>query len=274
MSPDNMKIVPERDDPAPIRSGGSGSSGGNSMLWFAVVLLIAGIGAVYFQNTQLANQLEQQQASLSQASQRIQLLEDELTATGRDLSKSGNTLEKRLADSEHEIRKLWDLSNKRNKIDIAKNEATLKKLAKELNALEATQKDQQAALTDEMVTRENMDKALQTEQQVFNQRLTQASDELAGLTEKQTSLAEQQAQQKSELSDVKESLANIDSKAIQNVEEKLTVYDERLDAVDASRRQLTSNVTRLNTDVNNLQLEVNALIKAGQSTPSTAVPAQ
>ncbi len=267
MSPDNMKIVPERDDPAPIRSGGSGSSGGNSMLWFAVVLLIAGIGAVYFQNTQLANTLEQQQASLNQASQRIQLLEDELTATGRDLSKSGNTLEKRLEDSEHEIRKLWDLSNKRNKTDIAQNEATLKKLAKELNALEATQKDQQAALTDEMVTRENMDKALQTEQQVFNQRLMEASSELVTLSQKQSRLS-------AELADVKKKLANIDSKAIQNVEEKLTVYDERLDAVDASRRQLTSNVTRLNTDVNNLQLEVNALIKAGQSTPSTAVPAQ
>lgn len=268
MSPENMKIVPERDDPAPIRSGSSGSSGGNGLIWFAVVLLIAGIGAVYFQNTQLAARVEQQQASLTQATQRIQLLEDELTATGRDLSKSGNTLEKRLEASELEIRKLWDLSNKRNKVDIANNEETLKKLAKEIKALEDTQKEQQLALTDEMATRENMDKALQTEQQVFNQRLTTASTELNKLNQKQAQLS-------ADLAEVKKKLANIDSKAIQSVEEKLSVYDERLDAVDASRRQLTSNVTRLNTDVNNLQLEVNALIKAGQSQPSTAVtPAQ
>ncbi len=268
MSPDNMKIVPERDDPAPIRSGSSGRSGGNGLVWFAVALLIAGVVAVYFQNNQLAGKLEQQQASLNQAAQRIQLLEDELTATGRDLSKSGSTLEKRLEASEHEIRKLWDLSNKRNKVDIASNEAALKQLAKDIKALEANQKEQQSALTDEMATRENMDKALQTEQQVFSQRLTTASSDLA-------KLAEKQAQLSADLADVKKKLAKIDSKAIQNIEKTLSVYDERLDAIDASRRQLTSNVTRLNTDVNNLQLEVNALIKAGQSTPSTAVtPAQ
>lgn len=268
MSPDNMKIVPERDEPAPIRSGGSGNAGGNGLIWFAVVLLIAGIGAVYFQNTQLAARVEQQQANLSQAAQRIQLLEDELTATGRDLSKSGNTLEKRLEASEHEIRKLWDLSNKRNKVDIASNGDALKQLGKEISALKDSMKEQQIALTDEMATRENMDKALQTEQQVFNQRMTSASSELSVLSQKQIQLA-------SDLNAVKEQLAQIDRQAIQNVDKTLSVYDERLDAIDASRRQLTSNVTRLNTDVNNLQLEVNALIKAGQSQPSTVVaPAQ
>ena len=268
MSPDNMKIIPERDEPAPIRSGSSGVFAGNSLIWFAVAGLIAGIAAVYFQNTQLAAKVELQQASLSQSAQRIQLLEDELVATGRDLSKSGTTLEKRLEVSEHEIRKLWDLSNKRNKVDIAKNEATLKQLTKEIKALGASQKEQQLAMTDERATRENIDKALAAEQQVFNQRLTDTSSNLSALSQKQKQLS-------ADLAEAKKDLAKIDSTAIQNIENTVSVYDERLDAIDASRRQLTSNVTRLNTDVNRLQLEVNALIKSDQSQPSAVVaPAQ
>lgn len=265
MSPDNpnMKIVPERDHITPARSSGMGSSGGTGVLWGAVVVLVAGIAGVYYQNTQLSDKLVQQNSSLVQATQRIQLLEDELTATGRDLSKSGSTLEKRIEDAELEIRKLWDLSNKRNRTDIAQNEKELKELAKRLTALAADMKEQQVALTDEMSTRDNMDKALQTEQQVFNQRLTTQQNELAELTKTQKQL-------KTQIEEINKKLAKIDSKAIQNVEKTLNEYDERLDAIDASRRQLTSNVTRLNTDVNNLQLEVNALIKAGQSTPSTA----
>ena len=275
MSPDNMKIIPERDEPAPIRSGSSGVFAGNSLIWFAVAGLIAGIAAVYFQNTQLAAKVELQQASLSQSAQRIQLLEDELVATGRDLSKSGNTLEKRLEVSEHEIRKLWDLSNKRNKVDIAKNEATLKQLTKEIKALGASQKEQQLTMTDERATRENIDKALAAEQQAFHQRLTAAASDVSSMGIDLKVLSETQAQLSADLAEAKKDLAKIDSTAIQNIENTVSVYDERLDAIDASRRQLTSNVTRLNTDVNRLQLEVNALIKSDQSQPSAVVaPAQ
>ncbi|WP_417598608.1 hypothetical protein [Oceanospirillum sp.] len=298
MSPDNMKITAQRDEPAPARPGKPGGTGRSSkggtgrsskyVLWLVVALLVVAIGLALYQNTQLSGALKQQQASLEQATHRIQLLEDELVATGRDLSQSGSTLKKRLQDSEHEIRKLWDLSNKRNKVDIAQNKKTLDTLAKALKDLEAAQKGQLAALADEKAVRENKDKALQTEQQVFNGRLMAISSDLAEARDSLETLQEKQSRQaaglddlksgladiKSSLGDLKQEQAGLDSEAMLNVKETLNVYGERLDAIDASRRQLTSNVTRLNTDVNRLQLEMKGLTKNNSPSAAASAPAQ
>jgi len=298
MSPDNMKITAQRDEPAPARPGkpvgtGRSSKGGAGrsskyVLWLVAVLLVAAIGGVFYQNAQLSGALKQQQADLEKATQRIQLLEDELVATGRDLSQSGSTLKKRLQDSEHEIRKLWDLSNKRNKVDIAQNKKTLDALAKTLKDLESARKSQLAALADEKTARENKDKALQTEQQIFSGRLMTISSDLAEARDSLETLREKQSRQdaglddlksgladiKSSLGDLKQKQAGLGSEAMLNVKETLSIYDERLDAIDASRRQLTSNVTRLNTDVNKLQLEMKELITGSSSGRSIAAPVE
>jgi len=319
MPPDshNMKIVPERDDddlmpvgrmpvgnvpegrsseggkPHRVASKRAGSSGSLGLLWAAIVLLLAGLAAVFYQNTQLVGKLTEQQSSLNKAGERIQLLESELTATGLDLSQSGSTLEKRIESSELEIRKLWDLSNKRNRPDIAQNATRIKTLSQKLSALEADLKGQQVALKDEIATRGNQDKALQTEQATYSQRFTALSTGLdslkASLNELETGFSGQktelnalqtklsaanlsmnanigeldrnQAQLKTQVEAFGRQLTKDEGLEYQNIEQTLQDYNERLDAIDASRRQLTSHVTRLNTEVNNLQLEVNTLTK-------------
>lgn len=269
MSPDNpnMKIVPERDEPAPMRPGSSGrSSGGNGLLWLMIALLVAAVAAVYFHSRQLSDQLEQQSGLIGEYAQRIQVLEDELTATGRDLSRSGDTLEKRIEDSEHEIRKLWDLSNKRNKVDIARNEKALTDLEQSLSGLAEELKTQQAALTDEAAIRENMDQALKTEQQVFSTRLTEQKQ---SLQQAETTLADLKTQQNKIRQDL-ESLKNkkeagVDPQQLQAINKTLALHEERLNAIDAARRQLTGSVIRLNTDVNRLQLQVNAISAEGET---------
>jgi len=320
MPPDshNMKIVPERDDddlmpvgrmpvgnvpegrsseggkPPRVASKRAGTSGSLGLLWVAIVLLLAGLAAVFYQNTQLIGKLTEQQSNLNKAGERIQLLESELTATGLDLSQSGSTLEKRIEISELEIRKLWDLSNKRNRPDIAQNATTLKTLSQKLSALEADLKGQQVALKDEIVARDNQDKALKTEQATYSQRFTVLNTDLGSLKTSLNELKTGFSGQKTELNalQTKLSAANLSMNAnigeldrnqaqlktqieafgrqlakkdegleYQNIEQTLQDYDERLDAIDASRRQLTSHVTRLNTEVNNLQLEVNTLTK-------------
>lgn len=319
MPPDshNMKIVPERDDddlmpvgrmpvgnvpegrsseggkPHRVASKRAGSSGSLGLLWAAIVLLLAGLAAVFYQNTQLVGKLTEQQSSLNKAGERIQLLESELTATGLDLSQSGSSLEKRIESSELEIRKLWDLSNKRNRPDIAQNATRIKTLSQKLSALEADLKGQQVALKDEIATRGNQDKALQTEQATYSQRFTALSTGLdslkASLNELETGFSGQktelnalqtklsaanlsmnanigeldrnQAQLKTQVEAFGRQLTKDEGLEYQNIEQTLQDYNERLDAIDASRRQLTSHVTRLNTEVNNLQLEVNTLTK-------------
>jgi len=319
MPPDshNMKIVPERDDddlmpvgrmpvgnvpegrsseggkPHRVASKRAGSSGSLGLLWAAIVLLLAGLAAVFYQNTQLVGKLTEQQSSLNKAGERIQLLESELTATGLDLSQSGSTLEKRIESSELEIRKLWDLSNKRNRPDIAQNATRIKTLSQKLSALEADLQGQRVALKDEIATRGNQDKALQTEQATYSQRFTALSTGLdslkASLNELETGFSGQktelnalqtklsaanlsmnanigeldrnQAQLKTQVEAFGRQLTKDEGLEYQNIEQTLQDYNERLDAIDASRRQLTSHVTRLNTEVNNLQLEVNTLTK-------------
>ena len=293
MSPDNqnLKIVPERDEKPPARPVSSPRTQGNGLLWLFVVLLVVAIAAVYYQSVRLSdalilqdsalkkqesvlkqqdNILKQQENMLSQAAARIQLLEDELTATGRNLSQSGNSLTKRIEVSEHEIRKLWDLSNKRNRVDISENQAALEKVRSGMAALTSAQQAQQKVLDDEKEVRQRLSAAQQAEQQKLDQRIRTNNADITVLKQQQLQLVSQINELSQKNEQLSQQLADVDTETIKNVSITLSVYEERLDAIDASRRQLTGNVTRLNTDVNNLQLKVDALAKAGQSQSAAA----
>lgn len=289
---DELKIIPERDDLQPSRSSSNGNS--NGLLWGAVIALVAGVGGLYYQNTQLNQSLKLQSSQFNQAINRVQALEDELTATGRDLSKSGATLESRIQTSESEIRKLWDLSNKRNRSDIESNSQAIASIKNQLDTALSDVKNLHSILKDESATRTLMLSTLKTEQELLS---TKVEAQQATLTEhvstQQQLLTQQVATEikarealKLELesklssldgqletllaqqSNLKTQLANIEAKKAQSptqdMSKTLQEHQLRLDSIDASRRQLTSNVTRLNTDVSNLQLEVNALIKGSK----------
>lgn len=289
---DELKIIPERDDLQPSRSSSNGNS--NGLLWGAVIALVAGVGGLYYQNTQLNQSLKLQSSQFNQAINRVQALEDELTATGRDLSKSGATLESRIQTSESEIRKLWDLSNKRNRSDIESNSQAIASIKNQLDTALSDVKNLHSILKDESATRTLMLSTLKTEQELLS---TKVEAQQATLTEhvstqqqlltqqvateikarealklelesKLSSLDGQLATLLAQQSNLKTQLANIEAKKAQSptqdMSKTLQEHQLRLDSIDASRRQLTSNVTRLNTDVSNLQLEVNALIKGSK----------
>ena len=251
---DSLSIIPERDEPPRISRPQASASGAGVplLLWLILGGLVLATGGLFYQNSQLSSALERQNQWLNRSADRIQVLEDELVATGRTLSKSGNTFEKRMADSEFEIRKLWDLSNKRNKVDIAANEKTIKALQKTLNSQQAALKDLRQAQADENATRKNQVQALQTEQQVFSQRVSSmvAANEV---------LKEEQQQLTGQLADLKKQIVKVDTKALTQLSKTLALHAERLDSIDATRRQLTGSVTRLTTDVNALQLQVKAI---------------
>lgn len=280
---DELKIIPERDSLAPSRS--TSNSSGNGVLWGAVAILVAGVGGLYFQNTQLSQALSKQEGQVSQALNRIQVLEQELTATGRDLSKSGATLENRIQGNETEIRKLWDLSNKRNRRDIDDNSTAIAALKAQLSKIPSELSNLQQVLKDESTTRTLITQALKTEQELLS---TQIANQQIALTEQAnaqqlalTQHAETDVSAREELKALLESKLTVlqqeydeltaQMKALEEPQDSLgevnkTIQEHklRLDSIDASRRQLTTNVTRLNTDVSNLQLEVNALMKGNK----------
>ncbi|OPX57106.1 hypothetical protein SAMN02745127_02024 [Oceanospirillum multiglobuliferum] len=282
---DELKIIPERDSLAPNRISPSSRSG-NGLLWGFVIILAAGLGGLYFQNTQLSQTLNKQNIQLSQSLSRIKTLEDELTATGRDLSKSGATLENRIQTNESEIRKLWDLSNKRNRKDIDSNDKAISALKTQFSMVQSELKRLQQVLTDESTTRNIATQTLKTEQEFLNTKignqqiaLTEQINAqqlaLSQLTESEGMLREAlKSALETRLNDLQqrtntlsEQLSQLETQKAQNsngdVDRTLKDHQNRLDSIDASRRQLISSVTRLSTDMTNLQLEVDALLRGG-----------
>ncbi len=113
---------------------------------FIMALLIAGLAlAGWF----IANQqqiLSAEQARVSDANKRIELLEERLVATDSALSQDGTATKQQIGLWESEIRKLWAVANDRNKKWIKDNERNLTKVTGSINGIEATSRDLKAAV--------------------------------------------------------------------------------------------------------------------------------
>lgn len=322
---DKLSIIPERDEVMPARKPAPEiKSGGKSgVLWGAVVLLtgaVAGLGYQYLQLSELiarqeaqiqkqiqfqvkpvSERLNQEAEALSKASEktesRLSALENTLAATGKDLSASGSALEKRVSTSEHEIRKLWDLSNKRNKVNITKQQALLARYKKDLDQLSgqltalqtATEehktniKVELAAVGTTLTRLESADSELSGGQRRLGVDLAEVSRKHSGLETGQSDQLKQIARlserldllkgalsviqkeqkglsgQKKQLTQLEQQMVRLDNHDQTEVKIRLDEYAERLDAIDAARRQLTTNITRLNTDVNRIQLTLKSI---------------
>lgn len=96
-----------------MRPSPQASSGAPKILWaltiFAVLASIA-----------LLVQLQQLKAQSSKQIQALSVLQDRLVSTDEQANLSVDAIKILLKDQDHEIRKLWDLANKRNKKDIGK----------------------------------------------------------------------------------------------------------------------------------------------------------
>src|SRR5699024_6038967 len=145
-APKAAKAAPKAT--APVAASGSSNKG----LWFLVLvllLLVAGLAAAgwgfYQQFTEVKSQLDHE---LSQSDERLGSLATELSSTGENVSSNISALQKaadtlaanhKALEGEQkkqmdEIRKLWDVSNKRNKAQIDANEKEIKALKDALTA--------------------------------------------------------------------------------------------------------------------------------------------
>lgn len=121
------------------------SSGAPKLLWALTIFSLIFCGAILVEFFQVKKQSDLQL-------QAITILQEKLTSTDEQANLSVDAVKILLKEQDHEIRKLWDLANKRNKVDIAKNEDRLNDqnklitkqggkldlLNKDLNSLEKT----------------------------------------------------------------------------------------------------------------------------------------
>lgn len=158
---------------------------GNGLIWLMVLLLLVVIGACGWLGQQVL-QLQQQQANSDNALQlersRMESISAQVHETGSSFVETGNVLETKFSFFESEIRKLWDVSNKRNREAIAENAAQLKKSTQTFEAkLQALDKDRAAvaATVEKMNNRLASDNsALRTVIEVQNEQLLLMEGEL------------------------------------------------------------------------------------------------
>lgn len=125
------------------KSGGVGKQLGMNLV-MAVLL-----GGLVLAGWFIANQqqiLKAEQARVDEANARLAKLEARLVATDTVLSEEGQDTKQQINLWESEIRKLWAVSNDRNKKWIQDNQTALKKIADSINGIEASTRDLNAAV--------------------------------------------------------------------------------------------------------------------------------
>jgi DNA repair exonuclease SbcCD ATPase subunit len=107
------------------------------------------IGGLVLAGWFIANQqqlIEEEQAKAADANTRLERLESRLSATDSALSQEGNDTKQQINLWESEIRKLWAVSNDRNKKWIEDNQKAVKNLTGTLNGIEAANRDLKASV--------------------------------------------------------------------------------------------------------------------------------
>lgn len=220
----------------PVKSGRS---------WvFSVVatMLLLACGALSYQVWSVGGKLSATENELADAVKRIDQLSHEVFATGSSVTESGTAIEKKFKFFDSEIRKLWDVSNKRNKAAIKKNTGQVQSLNSSLKKNAAQIKSGETKLS-----------ALEKQQVEFNTKLKQINNQLLAENTTLRATLEDHSEQllllRGELELMQSRLQGVPA----DLAKRVAVNEEAIEAIDATRRQLISNITQLQNRLNQLQ---------------------
>ncbi len=129
-------IRPARDEVSSYRrsnrSDVPGQSNFNGILVFVIVVLaiMMAIGGYILYEVQ--GKLDQSNVLLKKGQDSVQKLEDRLSATGTDVSKTLQKMQSQMDTNVSEIDKLWAIAYRQNKPEIQKNQVSIGKLRSDL----------------------------------------------------------------------------------------------------------------------------------------------
>lgn len=132
-----------RGSKKPTPSGSVGKQIGMNIM---VAILIGGLVLAGWFIANQQQMLAEEQQRVNNANQRLAKLEQRLMATDSALSQEGQDTKQQINFWESEIRKLWAVSNERNRKWIKDNEGALKKVNASLSGIESTMRDLNAAV--------------------------------------------------------------------------------------------------------------------------------
>ena len=185
LSEEKKDIKPERPDLSSNRR--ARKTGGGGFLFSSSVLILNSIGLIilflWFFNTSG----NQQQAGQNFV-ERISVLEESLAKKDQQLNILSEEVEADLKFVNKEVRKLWDLSNKRNRKNISENLNSIENLNEKIESID--KKDevlsaQQRALTLELARIKNIQDNINSQLDNFDDSAPNetASDKLADIQE-------------------------------------------------------------------------------------------
>ena len=212
LSEEKKDIKPERPDLSSNRR--ARKTGGGGFLFSSLVLILNSIGLIilflWFFNTSG----NQQQAGQNFV-ERISVLEERLAQKDQQIKILSEEVEADLKFVNKEIRKLWDLSNKRNRKNISENLNSIENLNEKIESID--KKDevlsaQQRALTLELARIKNIQDNISSQLDNFDESAPNetASDKLADIQESIDSFNAYRVQVNQSLLNLREQLNNLE----------------------------------------------------------------
>lgn len=271
--PESPKGGPAAKPPATGRRAGAGP-----LVWGALLVMLAALVALglfaYSQNQMLTSYEER----LQLADERISSLERSMNETGESVAMNETAINAqfRAIKSEtemqmSEIRKLWDVSNKRNRGWIEENQQAIGQLQTDLQAQTDALASVTSRLDEQSQTLEAFDGRLSDQQtaataraetldEVRTQLTTLNEDlqsiDLASLEERLISLTLGQETLQQEQGSMRDS--------VQSMSETVQTLDETIQAIDASRLDTNRRLVTLNDQLQALEAKVSALTGSAQ----------
>ena len=205
------------------------STGAPKALWLLAVLSIAFSAGILVHLQQVKVQSDKQLKALT-------ILQDRLSSTDEQSNLSVDAIKILLKDQDHEIRKLWDVTNKRNKVQIAKNKDRLD--------------DQNKLITQYSSKVEQLDKNAGNLKSVLSKKIT----------ESESSSASKIQTIKNEITEVESKVDKAVKGIPNNLAKTLADHGKGIEAMDRTRLQLLKKIKALES-------RVEALSKSSVPTP-------
>lgn len=224
------------------------SSGGSPLmivLLLLMILALAGLSYLYWQQSQTVTGLEKRLTDadefIGQSKLLFARLEGEVTETGAELLQTGTSAEKKMAFLESEVRKLWAVAYDRNRKTIQAHEKSIETLGKKIADSQKTIAAQKASLS-----------ALKAESKkglaVLDGRVASMSGELSITRAEQEESLKLLEQKLTSIGSSNEALEKRIESVQLSVSESTKVQLENqqsLSSIDDSRRQLIKRVIDL-----------------------------
>lgn len=197
--------------------------------------LAAVAGWLFMQVQSQQQQLSNAEKLLRSQAQNIEVLNEKLSVTGENANLSVDALKAIVKEHDSEIRKLWDVANKRNRADISSNSKAIDGLK---SGLAKTDKDIRTELDKQQKQIAATDSASQNRAAELTKRLGKVETQLPGIAAAELRLAQQaetiQALE-SEIARMKKSGIGTDAADIRLQLEDINIRLDRMQAAIGTR---------------------------------------